>query len=75
MIGTSLPEYVFIRGCIFALRSIVPLSTIYLGAVCWQGTFIPSSWIGWYALAEYTFFTLVYLPRRRILQKVRVYHL
>jgi hypothetical protein len=71
MIGTSVSEYVFIRVSITALRLVAPLSFIYLATVFWTGTFIPSSWIGWYALGEYAFFTLVYLPRRRALQKVR----
>jgi len=69
MIGTSISEYIFIRASIIALRLVAPLSSLYLATVCWKGTFIPSSWIGWYAIAEYAFFTLVYLPRRRILQK------
>jgi hypothetical protein len=70
MIGTTLAELVFIRIAITLLRLVVPLSLIYLAAECWRGTLNFASPLTLYALSELAFFALVYLPRRRHLQKV-----
>ena len=69
MIGTSLPEYIFIRLCIFFLRAITPLSIFY---VSYSIADPPSSVAGkllltWCAL-ETAFWVLVYFPRKRSLQ-------
>ena len=71
MIGTTLPELVFIRSTITLLRLVAPLSLTYLTAEWWRGTldFAPPPAL--YALSEAAFFLLVYLPRRSRLQKVR----
>lgn len=75
MIGTSLPEYVFIRTSITLLRLVAPISFIYVAyflaawpATRWQAL------LGGYAVVEVLFYTLVYLPRRFSLQTVR-FHL
>jgi hypothetical protein len=75
MIGTSLPEYVFIRTSITLLRLVAPISFIYVAyllaawpAARWQAL------LGGYAVVEVLFYTLVYLPRRFSLQTVR-FHL
>lgn len=70
MIGHSIPEYIFIRLCICCLRLVAPLSTIYILNNLYDGRFIPSSWLGCYALLEVAFYFGVYLPRSRLLQKV-----
>ena len=74
MIGTSTPEYVFIRACIAGIRAITPLSILY--CVCIP--FIPSRsrlplWIGAWPIAETAFFFLFYLPGRWILQRPAVH--
>lgn len=70
MIGTSVPEYLFIRASIFALRAITPLSIFY---VAYSIADPPSSSAGKGLLAwccvETGFWLLVYLPRKRSLQK------
>jgi hypothetical protein len=68
MIGTSLPQYVFIRTCTLGLRAITPLSVFY---VAFSIAEPPSSWAGrallsWCAL-EAAFWLLAYLPRKRAL--------
>ena len=73
MIGTTLAELVFIRIAITLLRLVAPLSLIYLAAECYGGTlYFPPLTL--YALLEVTFFALVYLPRKRRLQKVSILH-
>jgi len=69
MIGKTWPEYVFIRLSIFGLRLVAPLSITYLAASWSAGTFLWSPIVGVYALIEAPFFLLVYLPRRRRLQR------
>jgi hypothetical protein len=66
MIGTTLVELVFIT----LLRLVAPLSLIYLAAEYWRGTLNFTSPLTLFALLELAFFALVYLPRRRHLQKV-----
>lgn len=73
MIGTSLPEYVFIRTSIAILQLVTPCSFIYVAYFAaaqpttrWQAS------LGVYAVVEILFYILVYLPRRYLLQKVRV---
>ena len=71
MIGTSLVELVFIKIAITLLRLVAPLSLVYIAAeYYWRGTLNFASPLTLYALSEFVFFTLVYLPRRRYLQKV-----
>ena len=70
MIGQSLPEYIFIRCCIFCLRLIAPLSIAYVAASHYTGDWIYSRWLGYYAYIEALFYVLVYLPRSYWLQKV-----
>ena len=74
MIGQTWSEYVFIRLSIFGLRLVAPLSITYLAASWSAGTFLWSPIVGVYALIEAPFFLLVYLPRRRRLQRVRAPH-
>lgn len=70
MIGTTLVEFVFIRITIVLLRLVAPFSLIYLAEESWRGTFSFASPFIIYALLEFGFFALVYLPRERLLQKV-----
>jgi hypothetical protein len=69
MIGTSLPEYVFVRIGIFGLRAITPLSIFYCAFSIAEP---PSSAAGRFLLTwsiiETSFWLLVYLPRKRALQ-------
>ena len=74
MIGTTLVEFVFIRITITLLRLVAPLSLIYLAAGFWRGTLDLASPLTLYALLEFAFFALVYLPRKIHLQKVGVSH-
>jgi hypothetical protein len=76
MIGTSTPEYVFIRACIAGLRLITPLSILY--CVCLPAIAIPSRsriplWISIWPIAETAFYLLFYLPRRWILQRPAIH--
>ncbi|KAF2463070.1 uncharacterized protein BDR25DRAFT_307972 [Lindgomyces ingoldianus] len=69
MIGTSVPEYIFIRISTFALRAITPLSVFY---VAFSIADPPSSSLRKAALAwatvEAGFYLLVFFPRKRQLQ-------
>lgn len=73
MLGTSLPEYVFIRTSIALLQLVAPCSFIYVTYFAaaqpttrWQAS------LGVYAVVEILFYILVYLPRRYLLQKARI---
>lgn len=75
MIGTSFAEYVFIRGCVFFLRWVVPL-----GAVCYSLFFIVRSQkhpaliiLRAWAISEILFYFLVFLPRSYVLQRPAVH--
>ncbi|KAF2679750.1 hypothetical protein K458DRAFT_346364 [Lentithecium fluviatile CBS 122367] len=69
MIGTSIPEYIFVRVCIWGLRAITPLSIFYCSFSIADP---PSSGfrkflLAW-AMLETAFWLLVFLPRKRTLQ-------
>lgn len=70
MIGKSLPEYIFIFISIGLLRLVAPISFLYVAylVVAQPSTGWQTS-LGGYALLEILFYTLVYLPRRWLLQK------
>ncbi|KAF2810786.1 uncharacterized protein BDZ99DRAFT_414977 [Mytilinidion resinicola] len=70
MIGTSTPEYVFIRASIAGLRAITPLSVLYCGfcIVRPPRSIVGKVLVAWAAI-ETAFYFLVYLPRKHILQK------
>lgn len=72
MIGRSLVEYVFVRLSILGLRLIAPLSITYLAVSGYYGSISLSPVLAVYAAAEASFYLLVVIPRRRVLQKVRV---
>ncbi|KAF2870033.1 hypothetical protein BDV95DRAFT_496692 [Massariosphaeria phaeospora] len=69
MIGTSTPQYLFIRTCILGLRAVTPL-TIFYSAYSIADP--PASTAGKLLLAwcglETAFWLLVFLPRKRALQ-------
>jgi hypothetical protein len=69
MIGTSLPEYIFIRASILVVRAITPLSIFYCAFSIADP---PSSAAGkcllTYCAVEAGFWLLVYVPRSRALQ-------
>ena len=71
MIGDSFPEYVFIRLSILCLRLIAPLSILYLALSWYYHRFLYSHWLSIYAAAEASFYLLVFIPRMKVLQKVR----
>lgn len=68
MIGNSLPEYLFIRTSIIALRLVAPASILYLAISVWNALFPISPWLGIVAIAEAGFFSVFYLPRKKRLQ-------
>ena len=70
MIGTTLVDLVLIMIAITFLRLVAPLSLIYLAAEYQRGTLNFASPLTLYALLEFAFFALVYLPRKSLLQKV-----
>ncbi|KZT10374.1 uncharacterized protein LAESUDRAFT_755880 [Laetiporus sulphureus 93-53] len=65
-------DYIVIRALITSLRLVIPLSIAYTLLSYYSGHWIYSKWLGWYALVEVAFYALVYLPRRRMLQKPAV---
>ena len=80
MIGKSIPEYVFIKAAITALRLIAPLSIVWVALVLLvpapahldpKWTLLHSCSL-MYASLEVVFFVCAYLPRRYHLQKVRI---
>lgn len=74
MIGKSLTEYVFILISIGLLRLVAPISFLYIAyVVVAQPTTGWKTSLGRYALLEILFYTMVYLPRRWLLQKPAVH--
>ena len=71
MLGNSRPEYIFIRVCIVLLRAVAPLSIAHLALCLILRRILFSRLICLAALAEALFFLCVYLPRKKVLQKVR----
>ncbi|EPQ57705.1 hypothetical protein GLOTRDRAFT_71571 [Gloeophyllum trabeum ATCC 11539] len=69
MIGQSRSEWIFIRLCILLLRSVAPLSILYLLLSWYYKSILINEYVGFYALAEASFFLFVYLPRKRLLQR------
>lgn len=77
MINNSLPEYLFIRACVFALRAIGPLSILY----SFLRPFMPISNrlrlrllpLDVYAAIETAFLLFVYLPLRARSQRPTVH--
>lgn len=69
MVGTSAWDYVFIRGCIFFLGLVAPLSTAYTVLnLCINLPFrLPRLLEVWLAL-EALFYLFVYIPRKAHLQ-------
>lgn len=70
MIGKSLPEYIFIRICIFFLRLVAPASLFYISLCLYTRKFV-LWWALPFAILEAGFFLFVYLPRKKRLQKVQ----
>lgn len=77
MLGRSIPEYIFIRICVFCLRAVTPLSILY--TTYWSclriwghdtHCSVYSTSLVVYAGLEASFYFLVYLPRHRRLQEV-----
>ncbi|KZT10375.1 uncharacterized protein LAESUDRAFT_810033 [Laetiporus sulphureus 93-53] len=65
-------DYIVIRALITSLQLVVPLSIAHTLFSFYAGHWIYSKWLGWYALVEVAFYAVVYLPRRRLLQKPAV---
>jgi hypothetical protein len=78
MIGTSVAEYIFIRGCILFLHNIAPTSLLYCAllfyplpttfSVC-RLPLLVEAWL----VAEATFFTVFFLPYKYHLQKPAIH--
>jgi hypothetical protein len=78
MIGTSVAEYIFIRGCILFLHNIAPTSLLYCAllfyplpttfSVC-RLPLLVEAWL----VAEATFFTVFFLPYKYYLQRPAIH--
>jgi len=74
LIGNSIPEYIFIRIAIYALRLVAPVSLLYLLLLVaipslrhrQHGWWIP---LDIWTAAEATFFLFCYLPMKVLLQR------
>ena len=71
MIGTSLPEYLFIRASIFVLHYFVPLivTALVLTLVLEHNATRFTLLLEIVTIAEVAFYILVYLPKSRLLQQ------
>ncbi|ORY03757.1 hypothetical protein BCR34DRAFT_492158 [Clohesyomyces aquaticus] len=69
MIGTSVPEYIFIRLSIWGVRAVTPLSVFYVSLSIADPpvSALRKALLAW-AVVETSFFVLVYFPRKRSLQ-------
>jgi hypothetical protein len=74
-IGTSFPEYIFIRSCVFLLHCAVPililLCIVILSTPHSSNAF--THLVELLAIVETGFYILVYLPRRYALQRAAVH--
>lgn len=80
MIGTSIPEYIFIRGCILFLHHIAPVSLLYCvllllcpvlpSALCVHRAPCP---IEVWLMSEAAFFTVIFLPHKYHLQRPAIH--
>ncbi|QIW95744.1 hypothetical protein AMS68_001262 [Peltaster fructicola] len=73
LVGNSVPEYIFTRFAISALRIIAPLSIAYIIALAIQALVLSDTirlplLVEVYLFLEAAFFFVVYLPYRRLLQ-------
>ncbi|KAK0214160.1 hypothetical protein IW262DRAFT_1279152 [Armillaria fumosa] len=73
MIGKTIPEYIFIRAAIAVLRSVAPVSIVYLVASAYRRSFLVSPWISIFTIPEALFYLLVFLPRKKTLAKPAVH--
>ncbi|KAI0410128.1 hypothetical protein F4802DRAFT_15583 [Xylaria palmicola] len=74
MIGTSLPEYIFIRTCIFLLQYTTPICVIYLlASIAIWGPGEAVSWTGvvaaGYSVLDALYALFIYYPYSRRLQQ------
>ncbi len=79
MIGTSTPEYIFIRGCIIFLHYIAPVSLLYCvlllyrllpSTLCVNRAPLPiEAWL----ISEAVFFTVIFLPHKYHLQRPAIH--
>lgn len=69
MIGNSIPQYILIRVCIFALRLVTPLSVFFVSfSLAEHPTTAFGRFLLTWSLIETLFWVLVYIPRKRALQ-------
>lgn len=69
MLGSSIPEYIFIRLCILALRLITPLSIFYVSfSLAEHPTSAGGRFLLTWSIIEAAFWLFVYIPRKRALQ-------
>jgi hypothetical protein len=67
MIGTSIAEYIFIRGCILFLHNIAPASLLYCVLLLYPlpealSSYRLPSYLEVWLVAEAAFFTIFFLP-------------
>jgi hypothetical protein len=78
MIGTSIAEYIFIRGCILFLHNIAPASLLYCVLLFYplptalSGYRLPPYLEAW-LVAEAAFFTIFFLPYKYHLQRPAIH--
>jgi hypothetical protein len=69
MIGTGIPQYLFIQLCIFGLRAVTPLSVFYVSfSVAEHPTSAGGKFLLTWSIIETLFWVLVFIPRKRALQ-------
>jgi hypothetical protein len=78
MIGTSIAEYIFIRGCILFLHSIAPASLLYCALLLYPlrtaiSVYRLPSYIEAWFVAEAAFFTIFFLPFKYHLQRPAIH--
>ena len=75
MIGTSTPEYIFIRACIGLLRLVIPIFAFccVLVSGLWPQKYRIPVIVQIWAVAEVLFYLLVFLPRYFYLQRAAIH--
>src|ERR1700740_2362937 len=81
MIGTSPPEYIFIRACILFLHNITPISILYsVQLIISQFLYLPTFLchipfpVQVWLIAEAVFFATVFMPLKSALHNSVIYY-
>lgn len=78
MIGTSIAEYIFIRGCVLFLHNIAPASLLYCVLLLYPlptplSNYRLPPYVETWLVAEAAFFTIFFLPYKYHLQRPAVH--